>query len=161
MAGVWTLTGPCLILLIPMNKRSYCPKHLQIRKIFQFFSCMNSFCCCHKDIIGGQKEKNLCGNECQAGFHKLSHSIKMKDTMKKYTPPQGNINAHSQQDHKFGSFYTDISDIIEKAALTGIAKALSHGKGSRTRNWNFFSDMKKAFHFPRGLQKAVREHWLL
>lgn len=63
--------------------------------ISQFFSYVNSFCFHHKGIIGGQKEKNLCGNECQAGFHKLSHSIKMKDMLKKYTPPQGNINAYS------------------------------------------------------------------
>lgn len=78
----------------------------------------------------------------------------MKDTLKKYTPPQGDIKAHSQQDQKFGSFYTDISDTIEKAALTGTAKALSHGKGNRTRSWDFFSDMKKPFHFPRGATES-------
>lgn len=129
--------------------------------IFQFFSYVSSFCCHHKDIIGGQKEKNLCGNECQAGFHKLSHSIKMKDTLKKYTPPQGNINAHSQQDQKFGSFYTDISDIIGKAALTGIAnpclmaRAIGQGTGTFLQTW------KSHFISLEVLQKAVREHWLI
>lgn len=103
--------------------------------IFQYFSYVSSFCCHHKDIVDKRK-KNLCGNECQAGFHKLSHSIKMKDTPKKYTPPQGNINAHSQQHQEFGSFYTDISDIIGKAALTGIAnpclmaRAIGQGTGT-------------------------------
>lgn len=126
----------------------------KIMNIFQSFSYVNSFCCHHRDIIGGQREKNLCANECQAGFCKLAHSIKMKDTLKKYTPPQGNINAHSQQDRKFGNFYTDISDTIDKAASTGIAKALSHGKDNTTRNWDFFSDMKKPFHFPGGVAES-------
>lgn len=110
--------------------------------IFQFFSYVNSFCCHHRDIIGGQREKNLCANECQAGFRKLAHS------------PQSNTNSHSQQDRKFGSFYTDISDTIDKAASTGIAKALSHGKDNTTRNWDFFSDMKKPFHFPGGVAES-------
>lgn len=100
-------------------------------------------------------KKSLCSNEWRAGIHKLSHSIKMKTTLKKYTPPEDNTNAHSQQDQKSDSFYTAISDTIDNTALTGILKALSHGKGNRTRNWYFEClDMKKPFHFPGGIAES-------
>jgi len=122
---------------------------------FQFFSYVDSFCCCHKNIVGGQREKNLCSNEWRASIHKLSHSIKLKATLKKYAPSQDNKNAHSQRDPKVDSFYTAISDTIESAALTGIVKALSHSKGNRTRNWYFqCSVMKKPFNFPGGIAES-------
>lgn len=128
--------------------------------IFQFFSYVNmlpSSAAITKILLVDKRKKDLCGNECQAGFHKLSHSIKMKDTLKKYTPPQGNIKAHSQQDQKIGSFYTDISD-IEKAALTALpkpclmAKAIGQGTGTFLQTW------KSNFTSLEVLQKAVREH---
>lgn len=79
----------------------------------------------------------------------------MKATLKKYTTLQDNTNTHNQRDQKSDRFYTAISDTIDNAALIGIVKTLSHGKGNRTRNRYFeCSDMKKPFHFPGGIAES-------